>query len=105
MKENNEKLIKDLSKAMAKNPLSTPMLKVFFDVRAERARQDKKFGIQNHSPEIWLAILGEEVGECNNAFLEMNFTKRKTIDDLREELVQVAAVAVQFVEFIDRQKI
>ena len=98
----NKKLIKQLSEAMAKTPLTVPRLKVFNEVNEERVQQDKKFGVQNHPSEIWLAILGEEVGECNNAFLEMKFGCGMTIDDLRTELIQVAAVAVSFVECIDR---
>lgn len=100
------------------------------EVAAERARQDEKWGEQNHpdgtgpdvnwtrhigpahavrdtyreltdyhahnaegEPLTWLDILREEIGE---AFAE---------DDpraLRAELVQVAAVAVQWVQAIDR---
>lgn len=29
----------------------------------ERKRQDKKWGEQNHSPLLWLSIIGEEFGE------------------------------------------
>lgn len=34
------------------------------DVLDERARQDAKWGVQNHNPAVWAAILGEEVGEA-----------------------------------------
>jgi NTP pyrophosphatase (non-canonical NTP hydrolase) len=76
--------------------------KIFTDIADERERQTEKFGLQNHDIFLWLAILGEEVGECNNAAIEMKFTGSKTIQDLRGELVQVAAVAVQIIEWIDR---
>lgn len=33
-------------------------------IRHERRRQDGKWGPQSHSPQIWLAILSEEVGEA-----------------------------------------
>jgi len=36
---------------------------VFQEVAQERNAQDAKWGIQNHSPEKWLAIAGEEFGE------------------------------------------
>lgn len=45
------------------------------------------------------AVLGEEVGEVANAILEGSGD-----DDLREELVQVAAVAVAWVEAIDARR-
>jgi NTP pyrophosphatase (non-canonical NTP hydrolase) len=34
------------------------------NVAAERARQDAKWGEQNHHPAIWMAILLEEIGEA-----------------------------------------
>jgi len=62
----------------------------------ERKRQDDKWGEQNHNPERWLAILGEEVGEACKAVLEGD------AEGYRKELVQVAAVAVAAVENLDR---
>lgn len=93
---------------------------VLCDVRDERSRQDQKWGRQDHpdgtgvgmlaelgaeleaaarhalseSP-TYAAILAEEVGE---ALQESNPTR------LREELVQVAAVAVAWVQLIDRRR-
>jgi len=60
----------------------------------ERARQDKKFGQlpRNRSPELWLTILTEEVGEVARATLENNQ------DTYVTELVQVAAVAIAALE-------
>ena len=60
-------------------------------IRQEMTRQDQKWGEQNHSPEIWCTILGEEYGEVCKAALENNS------DEYETELVQVAAVAVQAV--------
>lgn len=34
------------------------------EISAERSRQDRKWGPQHHSPEVWMAILMEEVGEA-----------------------------------------
>lgn len=75
----------------------------------ERIRQDKKWGEQNHEPAMWLAILGEEFGEACQAALADAFTKNrkqaeKTSGQLRAELVQVAAVAVAFIECLDRNE-
>lgn len=66
------------------------------EVNLERDKQDQKWGEQNHDGFKWLAILGEEVGECNKAFLEGD------LKNFREELIQVAAVAVAIIESIDR---
>ena len=40
------------------------------EIRMERARQDAKFGIQDHDPFKFCVILGEEVGEVNKAVLD-----------------------------------
>ena len=81
---------------------------VMKEVLKERQRQDRKWGEQNHEPFKWLAILGEEVGEVNNAALEsydwVNNKFKEDLDHYREELIQVAAVAVSMVECIDRNK-
>ena len=96
-------------------------LSVINEVNVERVRQDAKWGEQNHPdgthatiPSLnraehakkncdaafkrgagtWLHILEEEVAE---AFAESDPAR------LREELIQVAAVAVAWVEAIDRR--
>ena len=63
----------------------------------EREAQDKKWGIQNHAPHIWLVILGEEFGEASKATLELDWPA------YRAEMVQVAAVAVAAIEACDRE--
>ena len=93
--------------------------KIFEDIREERKRQNEKWGEQNHPMlngrftieamteklymykalnEIlknpnWYSILLEEVYE---AFAETKPEKQ------REEMIQVAAVAVQIIEYLDR---
>lgn len=95
-------------------------LRVLSDVIAERQRQHARYGWQQHPdgtgglPAVlareaaqrecddltvaglltWRAILAEEVAE---AFAEVDH------DRLREELIQVAAVAVQWIEALDRR--
>lgn len=67
------------------------------DVLIEMRRQDEKWGANRILPALlWNAILGEEVGEVSKAILEE--------EGLREELVQVAAVALQWIENIDRNR-
>lgn len=79
---------------------------VLMDVVTERLAQDRKWGRQDHKPPVWLAILTEEVGELAEAILfhhsggdERNHTHSTS---MRAEAVQIAAVAVQFVHWLDR---
>jgi NTP pyrophosphatase (non-canonical NTP hydrolase) len=81
--------------------------KVLVDVRVERMRQNVKWGIQDWPPESWIAILGEEYGEVCRAVCEMTLVppeKRdpKWLKNYREELIHVAAVAIEAVEAFDR---
>lgn len=68
-------------------------------VALERRRQTKLFGEQNHTHEEWLRILIEEVGEVARALNEDD-----SVEHLCEELTQVAAVAVAWVETVNRSK-
>jgi len=93
---------------------------IFEEIAAERQRQNDKWGEQNHpmldrldyvmqckslqdyfrrklkAGEVdWHNILLEEVYE---AFAETDPARQ------REEMIQVAAVAVQIIEYLDRQK-
>lgn len=74
------------------------MIEIFNEIKKERIRQDEKWGIQNHSPETWFLILGEEIGEAQKAVLENDLPK------YREEMVQVVAVAVAMIECFDRNE-
>jgi len=86
-------------------PLSKPETKpstdrIFDDILAERQRQDKTWGPQRHAWPIWSAILTEEAGEVAEACLRAHWGAGGDLDHLREELIQVAAVAVHIVEHI-----
>lgn len=74
------------------------------DVAAERTRQDAKWGQQDHEVGIWLGILGEEFGEVCKEIAESSACPLD-VAHLREELVQTAAVAVAWVEAIDRARL
>ena len=64
-------------------------------IRAERERQDAKWGAnRNLANEVWLTILTEEVGEAAKAMLE------EDKEGLKLELVQIAAVTVAWMECI-----
>ncbi len=77
----------------------------------ERKRQDEKWGVQNHSSEWWLAILMEEVGELAQAILETHFDNGpevahlRGVDNIRNEAIQCAAVAMAMIECIERNAI
>lgn len=68
---------------------------------AERLRQDQKFGRQSHGPYCWLAILTEEVGEAAQAALHDRFGGSHA-GTLREEVTHVAAVALAWLENMER---
>lgn len=81
------------------------------EVLDERQRQNEKWGEQNHSPLEWIAILTEEVGEVAKEAHEFHFGVRGTTEMIeeklkmyRKEMAQVAAVAIQAIECLDRQK-
>lgn len=69
----------------------------------EREIQDKKRGpISSRlhvTDEHWLAILGEEVGECAN-----DIWPYQDENNLIKELIQVAAVAVAHIEAIEERR-
>jgi len=70
-------------------------------VLSERARQDAKWGQQDHDPITYLAVLTEEVGELAQAALHARFGG-PAADGLRMEAIHVAAVALAIVECLDR---
>jgi len=73
-------------------------LKYLSELKQERDRQDARFGQQDHTPERWCVILGEEFGEVCRAVYD------NTLDPahLRSELIQVAAVALAWLEATER---
>ncbi len=82
----------------------SPSEEVILDeVRRERDRQKRRWGQQDHNVHTWLMILGEEVGEANKAVLENRFLNAP-LDDYREELIQVAAVAIAAIQNFDERK-
>lgn len=84
---------------------------VLEEVREERQRQNKKFGLQNHNPNKWFVILCEELGEAAKECYEAGETEQPGElrnafwRSCREELLQVAAVAVAMVESLDRNEL
>ena len=79
--------------------------RVLTEVILERQKQVEKWGQQNHHPFHYLAILMEEVGEASQAAVQATGEPGKaTWDDYREELVQVAAVALAMIGSFDRNQ-
>lgn len=74
------------------------------EVAVERERQDMRWGTQDHDDPRWLAILTEELGEVAREVVEELAIPRSRGYQIREELVQVAAVAVAWLEAIDRRQ-
>ena len=89
---------------------------ILTEIKEERDSQNKKWGEQNRSLPVWMAILMEEVGEaskeavdwyCKNDESEYSrgdfaYQQMMRLKRFREEMIQVAAVAVQIIENLDR---
>lgn len=86
--------------------ITTEQATVIQAVLNERERQDAKFGPQRRlNPGLWHLILSEEVGEVAEASLDIRHPDAglTQFKHLRDELVQVAAVAIATIEDYDRQ--
>lgn len=72
---------------------------LFDEINKERDRQDFKHPYPKGFPnDIRMEILAEEVGEVAKAKLEGDQSQ------LRDELIQVAATAVRWIECLDLEK-
>ena len=78
-------------------------LSVIRQIKIERKRQEKIWGEQNHDSYKWLAILTEEVGELAEAILHDDSGGRAK-GTLETELIHVAAVSVQWLENIEKDR-
>lgn len=83
---------------------------IFADIVMERIRQESLWGVQEHVGDVWFRILAEEVGEIAHDLNELASTSMEDeaalirfASNLREELVQTAAVAVAWLENWDRE--
>jgi NTP pyrophosphatase (non-canonical NTP hydrolase) len=84
--------------------MSKSMEFILREIKAEREKQDKKWGEQNHHPLLWFSIIGEEFGEMCHAFNEYSFDTENMnlLEDMQHEAVQVAACCVAMLECLDR---
>lgn len=73
---------------------------IFTDVQDEMDKQDNKWGTERvHTNDRWMLILTEEVLEAGEASL------KNERENMREELVQVAAVAMQILRAMDENRL
>jgi NTP pyrophosphatase (non-canonical NTP hydrolase) len=83
-------------------------LDYLFSITEERENQIKKWGVQNHTPIEWIAILTEEVGEVSKEALEFHFKRfyddTGQLERYEKELIQVAAVALAMLESYGRNE-
>ena len=94
---------------MSRNPNESEVVNlagtVYADIHEERVKAHKKHGANGNSREDadamneeWLPILVEEVGEVAHWF---TYDTEKDITELRDELIQVAAMASAWIDSID----
>lgn len=75
------------------------------EIAKERARQDEKWGEQNHHPLMWFSIIGEEYGEMLKAFNEYSFDNGfDHFNNMQREAIQIAASCVAMLECIKRME-
>ena len=101
--------------------MSHPLIALLAEVAAEMAWQDERWGEQNHPDGTCLAEdirIAETAKSRNDYFVEQDVLTWRDIlweevaeafaekdpDRLREELIQVAAVATQWAAAIDRRE-
>lgn len=74
----------------------------------ERKNQDEKWGVQNHTPIEWCAILMEEIGEMAKEAHEYHFKKyykdTGQLERYEKELYQCAAVCISMLESLERNE-
>jgi len=73
-------------------------------IEKERKRQDAKWGVQDHGDFKWNTILMEELGEVSKECFELDQGDYKAAHRRDEELIQVAAVAVAWLESVARRR-
>ena len=80
-----------------------PMFNAMQDISDERIRQINKWGPQYHDDPTWMLILSEEVGEVAKSIIDRIHSGNADIVETRKEIVQVAAVAVAWLECLDKK--
>lgn len=78
---------------------------IFTEILKERAAQDAKWGVQHHTDEKWSVILTEEVGEVAAEVLKSEPESPIEDSPLEQELIQVAAVTVAWIQQLRRKRL
>jgi hypothetical protein len=106
--------------AMSTSPAHTGLDRVLADITAEREAQHTIWGVQHHMPDDtgpqWTSLAEAARRECEHASETGRLSWRHVLVEevaealaedeptrLRRELVQVAAVAVQWIQAIDHR--
>lgn len=81
----------------------------YLEIKLERDRQDNKWGTPKNlppdrTPEHWLAILMEEMGELAEAVVELAAGGLDWERVINKELIHTAAVAVSWMEWMAAQE-
>lgn len=75
------------------------------EISAELRRAIDKFPTWPDDPFHALAILGEEFGELTKAVVEFTYEPHKaSVADVRKEAIQTAAMAIRWLNNIDRYR-
>jgi len=85
----------------------TAAAKVTAEIQVEIDRAVRKFPKWPTDPLHALAVLGEEYGELNKAVLQLTYEPHKpgsSVQEVRKEAIQTAAMAMRFVMSLDRYK-
>lgn len=75
--------------------------KAMTDVIAEMERQDQTWG-DNHNPFLWGVTSLEEIGKATSSMMGGEFDKNLA-EAARKNIIQVAAVALQILEYDDQK--
>ncbi len=87
------------------NNIEPEKKKIIDDVLAERKRQDKKWGKQNHNAYVWASIIGEEYGEMCQAINEFGFNPTpENARNIYTEAIQTIASCVAMLECMERAR-
>ena len=103
-----------------RDPTACTLTRVLADVRGERARQDERWGPQNHPDGTSTSLAGvadQRRADCQRAAAQGEVTWRHILDEeiaelaaeedpalLRAEVIQAAAVLVAWAEALDRRE-
>ena len=87
-----------------KQPKNGEHMDIVYEVMAEVTRATVKFPTWPTDPFHALAVLGEEFGELTKAMLQFTYEPHKgvTRQDIREEAIQTAAMALRILMSLDR---